>query len=302
MAEASIFCMQRRVVAHKTVESWMDTPHVSVLYDLDASALTAAAKACASDPKYAGVRITLNAVLLKIIATALAHSPEMNGHIWYDHRAGVGRVTPVDAVHIAIPLRMADGRMVTPILRNVDSRSLREVSLGIEDIRRRLAGTNLDCLLMEAGLEDTWQRLGGGQFLTVLRRVYSNLIGPDRLGSPTMAQRRAHRRIPATERLVPADLRNATTLVSNIGSSVPNLPVRLGMLMIISPNTTAIGLGPSRPTPVAVTGPDGEARVEIRPMLPVTLCFDHRAMDFEHVTGFLKELDRIAADPAAALA
>jgi pyruvate dehydrogenase E2 component (dihydrolipoamide acetyltransferase) len=299
MAESKTFCVQRRVVAHKTVESWQDTPHVSVLYDLDASALTATVRACADDPKYDGVRITLNAVLLKAVAAALARSPEMNGHIWYDRRASVGRVTPVDAVHIAIPLRMTDGRMVTPVLRNVDGLSLRGVALGIEDIRRRLAGTNLDCLLLEAGLEDTWQRLRRGQFLTVLRRLYSNFIGPDRLASPTLAERRAHKRIPATERLVPADLLDATTLVSNVGSSLPNLRLRLGMLMIISPNTTAIGLGPSRPTPVAVTGPDGEARVEIRPMLPVTVCFDHRAMDFEHITGFFRELDRIAANPEA---
>ncbi len=301
MADPKAFCVQRRVVAHKTVESWMDTPHVSILYDLDASALTAAARACADDPEYDGVRITLNAVLLKAIAVAMAHSPEMNGHIWYDRRASVGRVTPVDAVHIAIPLRMADGRMVTPVLRNVDSRSLRGVARGIEDIRRRLGGTNLDCLLMEAGLEDTWQRLRRGQVLTVLRRLYSNFIGPHRLASPTLAERRAHKRIPATERLVPADLLDATTLVSNVGSSLPNLSIRIGILMIISPNTTAIGLGSARPTPVAVTGPDGETRVEIRPMIPVTVCFDHRAMDFEDITGFFKELDRIAADPAALL-
>ncbi len=298
MADSKTFCVQRRVVAHKTVESWMDTPHVSVLYELDASALTALVRACGGDPKYDGVRVTLNSVLLKAIAAALSKSPEMNGYIWYDRHASVGRVTSVEAVHIAIPLRMADGRMVTPILRGVDKRSLREVCTGVEDIRRRLAGTDLDCLLLEAGLEDTWQRLRRGQFLTVLRRLYSNFIGPHRLGRPTMAERRAHKRIPATERLVPADLVDATTLVSNVGSSVPGLRVRLSMLMIISPNTTAISLGASQPAPVAVPDGNGGYRVEIRPMLPVTVCFDHRAMDFEHVTGFLKELDRIAANPS----
>ena len=301
MADTASFCVQRRVVAHKTAEAWLDTPHVSVLYDLDTSALSAAVRRCNADPKYGGARITLNSVLLKVIAAALAHSPEMNGHIWYDRHASVGRVTPVEAVHIAIPLRMDDGRMVTPILRDVHTRSLRDVCLGVEDIRRRLARTNLDCLLMEAGLEDTWQRLRRGELVTVLRRLYSNFIGPYRLGRPTLAERRAHKGIPATERLVPADLLDATTLVSNVGSSVPNLRLRLGLIMIISPNTTAIGLGPSRPTPVAVPGPDGEYRVEVRPMMPVTLCFDHRAMDFEHVTGFLKELERIAADPGPVL-
>ncbi len=302
MAVSKSFCVQRRVVAHKTVESWLGTPHVSILHDLDVSALTAAARACAGDPKYGGVRITINALMLKAIAAALAHSPAMNGHIWYDRHASVGGVTPVDAVHVAIPLRMDDGRMVTPVLRNVDSLSLREVGLGMEDIRRRLAGTNLDCLLMEAGLEDTWQRLRRGEMLTVLRRLYSNFIGPHRLASPTFAERRAHRRIPATKRLVPADLLDATTLVSNVGSALPGMRIRVGMLMIISPNTTAIGLGATRPTPVAVAGPDGEQRVEVRPILPVTVCFDHRAMDFEDITGFFKELERVAADPAGLLA
>jgi len=302
MAVTEPFCIQRRVVAHKTVESWQGTPHVSILHDLDMSALNGLVQACANDPRYDGVKITINAVMLKVIATALAHSPSMNGQIWYDRDASVGGLTPADAVHIAIPLRTEDGRMVTPVLRNVDRLSLREVGLGIEDIRRRLAGTKLDCLFMEAGLEDTWQRLRRGELLTVLRRLYSNLLGPHRLASPTLKERLAHRRIPATQRLVPADLLDATTLVSNVGSSLPNMRIRIGMLMIIAPNTTAIGLGATRPTPVVVTGPGGEQRVEVRPVLPVTVCFDHRAMDFEDITGFFKELERLAADPSELLA
>jgi len=36
-----VFDVQRRIVAHKTVEAWDDAPHVSILTELDVSALMA---------------------------------------------------------------------------------------------------------------------------------------------------------------------------------------------------------------------------------------------------------------------
>ena len=121
------FGIQRRVVAHKTSEAWQNTPHVSVLVEFDVTEVQAFARDVAHRPEFAGVRVTLNSVMLKIIGDALKHSPVMNAHIFYNRRTSVGAMSVSQDVNIAVPLRSADGRMITPVLQQVNQKSLREV-------------------------------------------------------------------------------------------------------------------------------------------------------------------------------
>lgn len=289
------FCIQRRVVAHKTMESWINTPHVGIQLDLDVSPVLEFSRQAASMPAYRDVRVTLNSVMLKIIAVAIKHAPEMNAHIVYNRSASVGKVTRFDAVNIAVPQRARDGRMITPVLARADEKSLRDICLGMEDIRRRVANTDVDLLLLEAGLNDTWERLSRLQFFTVLRRLYANFIGPSRLSLPGRGARRAYGQIPESDRITPEDLLSATTLVSNIGSLMPGVPAQFSLLEIIPPQTTAIGLASVCRKPVVCADESGAEHIEIRDILPAVICFDHRAMDFEHIVGFIKELYRLCA-------
>ena len=69
------------------------------------------------------------------------------------------------------------------------------------------------------------------------------------------------------------------------------------MLMIIPPQICAIGISSMQRRPAVVTDEEGNEKMEIRTILPMCICFDHRALDFGEVTPFIKKMEEIFKDP-----
>ena len=132
-----LFDIQRRVVANKTLEGWREAPHAAVQLDLDVDAVLDWLRRAKENPAYTGVRLTLNAVLLKLIANALRFAPDLNAHISYSPLASVGSITCFEEVNIAVPFRSTDSRMITPVVRDVAAKSLAAVCSAMEDLARR---------------------------------------------------------------------------------------------------------------------------------------------------------------------
>jgi pyruvate/2-oxoglutarate dehydrogenase complex dihydrolipoamide acyltransferase (E2) component len=299
MITRRVFDVQRRIVAHKTVEAWDTAPHVSILLELDVTALMGSLADISARAEFAGTRVTINSVMLKIIAAGLKKSPEMNAHVQYSRRTGVGEVMLHDEINIATPFKAACGRMITPVIKGVERMTLLGVCRGMEELKRRVANTHLDILLLEAAHDDTWKRIRKGQLWAVFRRVWANYIGRDRVILPSRQVAAAYYQTPAADRITAADLLSATILVSNIGSAMRDLPGCFGLLEIIQPQTVAIGLAAVQKKPLVVTDESGQENIAVRQVLPMTICFDHRAMDFEAITGFIREVNRLCREGLA---
>ncbi|MFP4501608.1 MAG: 2-oxo acid dehydrogenase subunit E2 [Candidatus Hydrogenedentota bacterium] len=294
--ETSYFDIQRRVAAHKTQESWDEIPHVSLVLELDMTHLLAFRRKLLGSPEFAGTRFTINTLLLKVLAESLRESPRMHAFVGYSRGASTGRVTVLEDINIAIPMLLPSGETITPVLHQVDKKPLRELCAAMEDLKRRVDNTNASLLLFEAGRRDTYQNLFEGRF-GVLRRLFSAYLGKGRLHLPPRKEQRAHLQIPATDRVTPDDLTSATVLVSNIGNAVPGMRLNVGLLEVIRPQTTAIAVTPIRKQPVVVTDENGNDRVAIREVCPITVCCDHRAVDFFHIEGFFKKAVAISEEP-----
>ncbi|MBW7865683.1 MAG: 2-oxo acid dehydrogenase subunit E2 [Candidatus Hydrogenedens sp.] len=294
-ATFSHFDIQRRVVANKTLEGWREAPHASVIVDLEMDAVLEMVRALKSDPDFAGVRVTLNSVMLKIIAEGLRAAPEMNSHVAYNGTTAVGGVTRFEEVNIAVPFRSADGRMITPVVRDIAHLPLRGVCAAMDDLKEKAANTPVDVLLREAGVGDSVRRLLRGD-LRVLWRLWCNLAGPARLPKPSQEDRRRWRETPPEKRVTPENLVSATALVSNMGSVVRGMDAAFCLLDLIQPATVAVGLGAVSRKPVARMADGGES-VVIRSILPMTLVFDHRVMDLEQVIPFLETVQNRCLNP-----
>lgn len=291
------FDIQRRVVAHKTVESWDTIPHAGIIIDLDVTGILAFADRLRKSPAFSGIRLTINSIMLKVIAESIKASPDINSELIYHKRANTGRMRYLDSIDIAIPLLSSCNRMITPVLRNVGGQSLRDVCISMDTLKRRANNSNIDLLLLEAGLKDTWERLRRGHLLPVLRRLYANFLGSGRLCLPSKVEQRVYNAIPATERLTADDLMGASTLVSNIGSVTPGLNCYGALLDIIPPQITAMLLGSVQKRPTVIEDETGNESIEIRKIMPITFYFDHRALDFEHISGFLERLQHLSVYP-----
>ena len=72
------------------------------------------------------------------------------------------------------------------------------------------------------------------------------------------------------------------------------------LLEIIPPQVAAIALSSAQKRPVVVTNEKGEDSIAIRTIVPVTIAFDHRALDYGDVTPFMRRLDELLAEPSVA--
>jgi pyruvate dehydrogenase E2 component (dihydrolipoamide acetyltransferase) len=90
-------------------------------------------------------------------------------------------------------------------------------------------------------------------------------------------------------RVVLADLRGGTFTISNYGA----IGGLFATPMLHLPQVAILGVGKQVQKPVV-----HEGEVAVRTMLPLSLTFDHRAMDGAHAQRFLNELIAYLADPA----
>ncbi|MBD3352651.1 MAG: hypothetical protein GF364_14285 [Candidatus Lokiarchaeota archaeon] len=294
--EIKRFTLQRKIAAHKTLEAWQDVPHAGVIIELDVTNVLDFIKKIQKKPKYSDVKVTINSVMLKIIAESIKKCPDLNSHVQYNQKSNSGRIIVYEDINIALPMIVPDGRTITPVVPQVNNKSIKEICEEMINIQKKLKNTNIDYLLFEAGYQDTIEKLKHGH-LGVLRRIIKNAIGKDKIKIPKRKELKEYDKIPDDEKLTAQDLLSATILVSNIGPAFKDLPCYIGMLEIIPPQMTVIGLAPVRKQPVAVEKENGEYSVEVRDILPYTVYCDHRGMDFAPAVPTLREMLRLCKNP-----
>ena len=299
MAVKSItrFGIQRKIVANMTTESWQNIPHVSYLYEPDVTDFLAKFKKFQNECGYE-VKPTFNAVLLKAIAEAIEVDPVINAHIHYERGLVRGKVTVFDNIDISVPWTLPDGNMMTITMKDMGNKTLKEIAEYQADINRRLEKTNLTEALYSVSFHDTVEKLKKGHVLKAIKRIYGANTNPNhKIKLLKGAEKKAYEAIPETERITRKDLKQGTITVSNIGADSRGLAGECAMLMVIPPQICAIGVGALQRRPVVVKNENGEEEIVIRTILPMNICFDHRALDFGEVRPFLTKMQEIFENP-----
>lgn len=296
------FNLQRKVAAHKTVQSWGEIPHAGVIITLDVTHLLQFVKKIKNFPEFQGTRVTLNAVLLKIFAEGLKKAPQLNAHIEYSRTSGNGRLYMCEDINIAVPTFLPDGRTITPVIPQLQNKSLKEVCIEMEKMQNRIKNTNIDYLLFEAAWGDTMKRLKRFELWTVLKRAFSNLFGENKVKKPTKAELTEYNKIPADQRVTAKELLSATVLVSNIGAAFQGLDCVIPLLEIIPPQSCVVGVTSVRRAPLVIKNVKGDEEIAIRDILPLTILGDHRANDFGPAIGMIKRILELCNEPEKIIA
>jgi len=92
--------------------------------------------------------------------------------------------------------------------------------------------------------------------------------------------------------LQPADLQDGTFTISNVGAANG----WFGTSIIRYPEAAILGVGRIAPRPVARDG-----AVHVRPVLPLSLTFDHRVIDGDAALAFIQTLRRLIEQPESPL-
>ncbi len=292
------FGIQRKIVANMTSESWKNIPHVSYLYEPDITKFQAAFKAYSEKHANDEYKVTFNAVLLKSIAEAIKEAPDMNAHLHFEKKLVRGKLTVYDNIDISVPWPLPDGSMMTINMKDMGNKNLAEIAKCSAEVNRKLANTNLTEALYSVSINDTIKALKKGHFIkAALRIIGAKTQKKHRVVTLTGKEKKAYDSIPDSDKITKADLAQGTFLVSNVGNLVRGLPGSVEVLMIIPPMVSAIGLGSIQKKPIVVQDENGEDKIISANILPMAICFDHRALDFAEVSPFIRKLDEIFKNP-----
>lgn len=113
----------RRTIAERMVGSWTTIPHVTQFDEADITDLLALKQRADAAYEQRGVKLTLTALLLPVLADRLKAHPVFNSS--FDEAAGA--IVAKQYYHIGIAVDTEAGLMV-PVLKDVDKKSLLDLS------------------------------------------------------------------------------------------------------------------------------------------------------------------------------
>lgn len=131
----------RRSIASRLLESKTQIPHFYLQLEVDATPLTRLRKQLSEDVQATSnannnQKITVNDFVLLAVARAATSYPKINATFTGDV------ILQYETVHLAIAVAVEDG-VVTPVIRNAQNLSLREISLAVRDLATRARGKKL---------------------------------------------------------------------------------------------------------------------------------------------------------------
>lgn len=290
------FGIQRKIVANMTTESWESVPHTGVIYEPDVTDFWAVWTRLRKKPGWEG--ITLNTVMLYIFTQGLIACPAMNAHIDFNRNTVNGKIEEYKDVNISMPMNMpGEAGMMTINVHNCERQSLRQLTEYIEDVRRRMANTNLTQVMYDVSLENTLRLLRRGKLNIIASRLWGANVGHGKIRLPRGKEKSEYKAIPESDRLTKADIEQGTIVVSNIGSIYRGSYLAPTLLEIIPPQVAALCVGGVVDKPGVTADGAGNKIVAPRKFLPINVVFDHRALDFGDLIPFLQRLDEIFAAP-----
>lgn len=131
----------RRLTMEHMSNAWRSIPHVTQFDRADITRLEAMRQQYAPKAEAAGGKLTVTAILLKILASALKRYPQFNSSLDVAQKEIVYK----KYYHIGVAVDTDRGLMV-PVIRNVDRKSIIELSAELNEIaqKTRNGKTSLD--------------------------------------------------------------------------------------------------------------------------------------------------------------
>jgi pyruvate dehydrogenase E2 component (dihydrolipoamide acetyltransferase) len=145
----------RRVTAENLARAWITVPQVTNNDFADITNLEDARKSYRSRVEAAGGRLTLTAIMVKIVASALRIYPKLGASI----DPGRQEIVFKDFVHIGVAVDTERGLLV-PVIRDADRKNITNISVELDDLARRARDRKLTPVEMR-GAVFSISNLGG---------------------------------------------------------------------------------------------------------------------------------------------
>jgi pyruvate dehydrogenase E2 component (dihydrolipoamide acetyltransferase) len=136
----------RKLTAENLSRAWVTIPHVTNHEIADITDLEEFRKAYKERVAAAGGKLTMTALLVKIVATALKAHPVLNASVDMARQEIVFRYS----INIGVAVDTERGLLV-PVVRDADSKNLTEISVALDDLANRARSKKLKPDEMQGG-------------------------------------------------------------------------------------------------------------------------------------------------------
>lgn len=287
------FGIARKIVSNMTSQSWEEIPHCAVTYEPEVTELMKIVKEINAG-KTREEKLTINTIMLRIIVEGIKACPEINAHLNFNRKLVRGTYTQFKEINISLPMVLDNGEMMTINLHNFHNKTMSEMRDEINDVRRRIDNSDMNEVMFEVSLADTLTGLANGKIIQAIRRLYgSKMPGKHQVKLLKGDAKKKYYSIPEKDRLTKHDIEQGTITVSNLGSIYRKWEGVCTLLQIIPPQVAVIAIGSAQNVPIAEA--DGTVRTGLK--LPMTIGFDHRAVDYGDIVPFMERLDEIFKNP-----
>ena len=167
----------RRITAESMAQSWQVIPQVTQFDSADITELTQWMTQAGRTLAKTGGRLTITAVLLKVIAQGLARFPRFNASIDMSRQ----QIILKKYIHVGLAVATERGLLV-PVIRDVIDKSISELALEMDDIVQRTRSKRLAPDEMEGGTFTVSNQggIGGNAFTPIVYWPQAAILGVSR--------------------------------------------------------------------------------------------------------------------------
>ena len=164
----------RKTISRRMSESWNSVPRVTQFDEADITALMELRKKFAPEFEKKGARLTLTSFALKAVAATLKKHPSFNSSL--DEVAN--EVILKDYFHIGLAVDTEQGLLV-PVIRNVDKKSLFELSKDITEVADKARDRKVTLDDMQGGTFTISNQggIGGAHFTPIINKPEVAILG-----------------------------------------------------------------------------------------------------------------------------
>ena len=292
------FGIARKIVSNMTAESWETIPHAVMTYKPDVTEFMKECKKLNEGNTDPAKKITINTVMLKVICEGLKAAPKVNAHLEFNRKLVRGCLRTFDHIDISMPMILPNGEMMTVNMHDMGDKTLSEMTEAINDTARRAKNTDLTEVMFEVSLDNTMTALKKGKVAQTINRLVGSKTGKHKVKTLTGQAKKDYYAIPETDRLTKHDIEQGTVTITNLGSVYRPYRGECNLLEIIPPQVAAFAVNAAQKMPVVKKNENGEDEIAIGMVMPITIAFDHKAVDYGDVVPMIQKFDEIFANPS----
>lgn len=164
----------RKTISRRMVEAWSTIPHVTQFDEADITVLTDLRKKYAGAYQGKGAHLTLTTFALKAVAATLKKHPSFNASL--DEAAQ--EIVLKAYYHIGLAVDTDQG-LVVPVIRDVDRKSLLELSKEVGELAEKARARKVSLEEMKGGTFTISNQggIGGAHFTPIINKPEAAILG-----------------------------------------------------------------------------------------------------------------------------